>query len=60
MNKTLTQRISDIIVDTWPAMRMSGDDDVNERMRELVVGEIAVSKRTSRCLPLDIAKVVNA
>lgn len=24
MNKTLTQRISDIIVDTWPAMRMSG------------------------------------
>lgn len=36
------------------------DDDVNERMRELVVGEIAVSKRTSRCLPLDIAKVVNA
>lgn len=36
------------------------DDDVNERMRELVAGEIAVSKRTSRCLPLDIAKVVNA
>ncbi|MGR6523855.1 hypothetical protein ACU5JM_19650 [Rhodococcus erythropolis] len=36
------------------------DDDVNERMRELVAGEIAVSKRMSRCLPLDIAKVVNA
>ena len=36
------------------------DDDVNERMRELVAGEIAVSKRTSRCLPLDIANVVNA
>lgn len=24
MRKTLTQRISDIIVDVWPAMRMSG------------------------------------
>ena len=24
MRKTLTQRISDIILDTWPAMRMSG------------------------------------
>lgn len=36
------------------------DDDVNERMRELVTGEIAVSKRTSRCLPLDIANVVSS
>lgn len=24
MKKTLTQRISDVILDTWPAMRMSG------------------------------------
>lgn len=24
MRKTLTQRISDVILDTWPAMRMSG------------------------------------
>ncbi|OFV78488.1 hypothetical protein [Rhodococcus erythropolis] len=36
------------------------DDDVNERMRELVAGEIAVSRRTSKFVPLDIANVVNA
>ena len=36
------------------------DDDVKERMRELVAGEIEVSRRTSRFVPLDIANVVNA
>ena len=33
------------------------DDDVNERMRELVAGEIGVSKRTSRYVELNIVRV---
>lgn len=36
------------------------DDEVNERLRELVAGEIAVSKRTSKFVQLDIANVVQA